>query len=118
MVMLKDEAVFIRPFVKVGEPPENIKVLKYYLKFRTEIGEDLEDGPEYNRTSSLLTQSYQAEKKPNEPNPPRINTGQKVKNLFRNVFEGKPIFTTQPLIKHNKGQVEEVEFATTEWDNE
>mmetsp|Transcript_27708 Transcript_27708/g.26741 ORF Transcript_27708/g.26741 Transcript_27708/m.26741 type:complete len:119 (-) Transcript_27708:237-593(-) len=49
MVVLKDEAVFIRPFVKVGEPPENIKVLKYYLKFRTELGnEDLEDGPVYN----------------------------------------------------------------------
>jgi hypothetical protein len=33
--------VFIRPFVKVGDPPENIKVLKYYLKERKE--EDLDD---------------------------------------------------------------------------
>lgn len=32
VVFLSEDAIFIRPFVKVGDPPENIKVLKYYIK--------------------------------------------------------------------------------------
>ena len=31
VVQLSDTSIFIRPFVKVGEPPENVKVLEYYL---------------------------------------------------------------------------------------
>ena len=47
VVQLNENAIFIRPFVKVGDPPENIKVLKYFVKAkRTERPED-ENGPQY-----------------------------------------------------------------------
>jgi hypothetical protein len=45
IVQLSNDSIFIRPFVKVGDPPENIKVLKYYLKRRSEEGIEDEDGP-------------------------------------------------------------------------
>lgn len=32
VVQFDDTSLFIRPFVKVGEPAENVKVLQYYLK--------------------------------------------------------------------------------------
>ena len=46
VVQMRDDAIFIRPFVKVGDPPENIKVLKYFLQFRKEKDlDDQGDGP-------------------------------------------------------------------------
>lgn len=39
-----NSSIFIRPFVKVGEPPENVKVLQYYTK-SVQFEEQEEDGP-------------------------------------------------------------------------
>jgi hypothetical protein len=41
-----------------------------------------------------------------------------VGNLLKNIFSANPKISTKAFIAHRKGQVEEVEFATTEWDNE
>jgi hypothetical protein len=53
VVQMKEDSVFIRPFVKVGDPPENVKVLKYYLRERKEEDADfMEDGPIHDINNS------------------------------------------------------------------
>jgi hypothetical protein len=53
VVQIKEDSIFIRPFVKVGDPPENVKVLKYFLKERKEEDTDyLEDGPIHEKNIS------------------------------------------------------------------
>lgn len=32
VVQFEENSIHVRPFVKVGEPAENVKVLKYYIK--------------------------------------------------------------------------------------
>lgn len=49
VVQLDDHSVFIRPFVKVGEPPENVKVHQYFLKDVTVENVEEADGPATNR---------------------------------------------------------------------
>lgn len=48
IVQLNDDAIFVRPFVKVGDPPENIKVLKYFIKSKRKEHEydENENGPQ------------------------------------------------------------------------
>jgi hypothetical protein len=48
VVQFNDDAIFIRPFAKVGEAAENIKVLKYHLKCIkvASDSDEEEDGPE------------------------------------------------------------------------
>ncbi len=57
VVQLRSDAIFIRPFVKVGDPPENIKVLKYYMKFRKEEDSEYqENGPIHTHTQIIEKQ--------------------------------------------------------------
>jgi len=53
VVQMDDHSVFIRPFVKVGEPPENVKVLQYYLRDVTIENEEA-DGPLNARRRSKM----------------------------------------------------------------
>ena len=58
VVQFNSDSIFIRPFAKVGEKPENIKVIKYFLqqkKFNYEYDSDEEDehGPEINQNLLL-----------------------------------------------------------------
>ena len=40
----------------------------------------------------------------------------KIGNIFRNLFSKQPKLSTQCLTKMDRGHVEEVEFATEEWE--
>lgn len=94
VVQLDEHSIFIRPFVKVGEPPENVKVLQYFLKDVTIINEEA-DGPGLVRRSSGL---------------------KKVGQFLKNVFSKKPKLSTKNFTRFEKGHIEEVEFATTAWE--
>ena len=93
VVQFDETSVFIRPFVKVGEPPENVKVLQYYMK-NIQVEEAEEDGPGHSRSKI-----------------------RKIGEFFKNVFQRNPKFTTKSFHKFDKGHIEEVEFATTAWEN-
>ena len=94
VVQLDEHSIFIRPFVKVGEPPENVKVLQYFLKDVTVENEEA-DGPGIQRRSSGL---------------------KKVGQFLKNVFSKKPKLSTKNFTRFEKGHIEEVEFATTTWE--
>jgi hypothetical protein len=94
-----DHSVFIRPFVKVGEPPENVKVLQYFLKDVTiENDETLAgaDGPQVQRRRSKI---------------------KRIGEFFKNVFSKQPRLSTKSFTRYEKGHIEEVEFITTVWEN-
>lgn len=44
IVQLDDYSIFIRPFIKVGDSLENVKVLQYFIK-SLEVSEEEENGP-------------------------------------------------------------------------
>jgi hypothetical protein len=94
VVQLDDHSVFIRPFVKVGEPPENVKVLQYFLRDVTIENEEA-DGPEQRRRSKF----------------------RRIGEFFKNVFSKQPKLTSKSLTRYEKGHIEEVEFATTIWES-
>jgi hypothetical protein len=79
--------------VKVGEPPENVKVLQYIMKKWEIIDEDA-DGPGSQRGKI-----------------------KRLGELFKNVFSRTPKFSTKSFHKFERGQIEEVEFATSAWEN-
>lgn len=95
VVSVDDYSIFIRPFVKVGEPPENVKVYQYYLKEMAFESPDA-DGPAARRRRSGF---------------------RRIGEFFKNVFAKTPRFTSTKLDKHLKGSLEEVEFYTTAWEN-
>lgn len=92
VVQFYDDSIFIRPFVKVGEPPETVKVLQYFVK-KTEIEDEESNGPNGNGKSKI----------------------QKVGEFFKNIFRSHK-FSTKRYHKYSKGEIEEVEFATVEWE--
>lgn len=51
VVAIDDYSIYIRPFVKVGEPPENVKVHQYFIKDMTFENQDA-DGPTARRRGS------------------------------------------------------------------
>jgi hypothetical protein len=77
----------------VGEPPENVKVLQYYLK-DIEVEEMEEDGPRHERSKL-----------------------KKIGDFFKNVFSKSPKFSTKSFHKFDIGNIDEVEFATIAWEN-
>lgn len=93
IVQLDPYSIFIRPFVKVGDSMENVKVLQYFIKDLEVLDED-QNGP-------------QAE---------LARNNSKFRRLFRNLFSKKPKFSTKKYQNFPKGQIEEVEFATLEWE--
>ncbi len=94
VVQLDDHSIFIRPFVKVGEPPENVKVLQYFLKDVTIENEEA-DGPLARRRSKM----------------------KRLGEFIKNVFSKQPRLSTKSFTRYEKGQIEEVEFATSCWEN-
>ena len=97
VVQFDDSSLFIRPFVKVGEPHENVKVLQYYLRnMEVEDQEEAADGPGYNGKKSKI---------------------KKLGEFFKNVFSRTPKFSMKSFRKFERGHIEEVEFATTVWEN-
>jgi hypothetical protein len=52
VVQIDDNSIYVRPFVKVGEAPENVKVLQYFIRNECieESGE--ENGPNGNNGKS------------------------------------------------------------------
>jgi hypothetical protein len=94
VVTLDDHSIFIRPFVKVGEPPENVKVLQYFLRDVTIESEEA-DGPLTRRRSRM----------------------KKLGEFLKNVFSKQPRLTSKNLQRYEKGHIEEVEFATSCWEN-
>jgi hypothetical protein len=100
VVQMDDHSVFIRPFVKVGEPPENVKVLQYFLKDVTIENDDVTlagaDGPQVHRRRSKI---------------------KKIGEFFKNVFSKQPRLSTKSFTRYDKGHIEEVEFITTAWEN-
>lgn len=95
IVQLDDHSVFIRPFVKVGEPPENVKVLQYYLRDIIIENEEA-DGPINNRRRSKF---------------------KRLGEFFKNVFSKQPRLSTKSFTRFEKGHIDEVEFATFAWEN-
>lgn len=95
VVQLDDHSIFIRPFVKVGEPPENVKVLQYFLKDVTVENEEA-DGPGNQRRRSKF---------------------KRIGEFFKNVFSKQPRLSTKSFTRYEKGHIEEVEFATVAWES-
>jgi hypothetical protein len=96
VVAIDDYSLFIRPFVKVGEPPENVKVQQYFIKDQSfEVQEA--DGPTNQRR--------------------RGSKFRRIGEFFKNVFSKQPRLSTKSFQRFNKGHCEEVEFATTVWEN-
>jgi len=95
VVQFEENSIFVRPFVKVGEPSENVKVLKYFIK-KDLIEECEENGPNGHYRSNL----------------------RKIGDFFKNVFSTHPKFSTKPYQLYEKGHIEEMEFATTVWDSQ
>lgn len=81
--------------MKVGEPPENVKVLQYFLKDITVECEEA-DGPGTNRRRSKF---------------------RRIGEFFKNVFSKQPRLSTKQLTRYEKGHIEEVEFATVAWES-
>lgn len=81
VVQLDDHSVFIRPFVKVGEPPENVKVLQYYLKDVTLENEEA-DGPGNQRRRSKF---------------------RRIGEFLKNVFSKQPKMTAKSLKRVERG---------------
>lgn len=96
VVQLDDHSIFIRPFVKVGEPPENVKVLQYFLKDITVENEEA-DGPANTRN--------------------RRSKFKRIGEFFKNVFSKQPRLSTKSFTRYEKGHIEEVEFATVAWES-
>ena len=42
---------------------------------------------------------------------------QKVGSFFKNIFSRRPKLSTKSFMSFDKGQIEEVEFATSVWEN-
>ena len=80
IVSLDEYSIYLRPFVKVGEPAENVKVLRYFVKDDYEE-ENEEDGPDGHGRGNL----------------------KRIGEFFKNIFSKHPKFTTKPLNKYKKG---------------
>jgi hypothetical protein len=96
IVQLDDHSIFIRPFVKVGEPPETVKVLQYFTRDIVLENEDA-DGPLNIRRRSKF---------------------KRIGEFFKNVFSKQPRLSTKSYSRYERGHIEEVEFATTVWESE
>ena len=95
VVAIDDYSIFIRPFVKVGEPPENVKVLQYFIKDITVENQEA-DGPTQRRRGSKF---------------------RRIGEFFKNVFSKQPRLSTKSFTRYEKGHIEEVEFATVAWES-
>lgn len=94
VVQFEDHTIYVRPFVKVGEAPENVKVLQYFVEDEC-VEEDEENGPNRSGKTKL----------------------RKVGDFLRNMFnKNHPKLSTKSYLRTDKGHVEEVEFATTVWE--
>jgi hypothetical protein len=94
VVQLDDHSIFIRPFVKVGEPPENVKVLQYFLRDVTIENEEA-DGPLVRRRSKM----------------------NRLGEFIKNVFSKQPRLSTKKFSRYEKGHIVDVVFATSCWEN-
>jgi hypothetical protein len=99
VVQFDDHSIYVRPFVKVGEAPENVKVLQYFIK-----NECIEEAEEQNG--------------PDGRNIPLKTKIKKIGDFLKNIFSTSPILSTKSFQRFEKGQIEEVEFATTVWESE
>jgi hypothetical protein len=79
----------------VGEPPENVKVLQYFLRDITVENEEA-DGPGNQRRRSKF---------------------KRIGEFFKNVFSKQPKLSTKSFTRYEKGHIDEVEFATTVWES-
>lgn len=94
VVQMDPYSIFIRPFVKVGDSLENVKVLQYFIK-NFDVADVDANGP-------------------NGVGKKKID---KVGDFFKNLFSKRPRLSTKAFHKFSKGHIEEVEFATTAWEN-
>ena len=94
VVQFDNTSIFIRPFVKVGDQPENVKVLQYFVKGLKVVDEDA-----------------------NGPNGLEKKRIRKMGDFLKNLFSKSPKLSTKKFQNFEKGHIEEVEFATTVWEN-